>query len=934
MPDRQPSPALTWPGLGLADIVAGMAGRGDHPALMTVHGEAVTTWRYGEVADSALRLATGLVRAGVAPGEPIGLFAPNSAEWVIARLAIGLAGALAAPFEDQSTEEEIAGLVAEAGCRRLFITADHLPALRRLDGGSDLDLHILDSHGVEGDGGAPAWTGLFADSPGDLPAIDLESPSVLLLTSGTTGHPKSFTLSYRNLAANLKAMTQERMVGPEDRFLLPLPLHHVYPYTVGLLTPLVSGATVVFPESVAGPQLVYAMRTAKVTVIVGVPRLYRALLTGIETRAAAGGAVKRRLFPALLAAAKWLLRRTGRSPGRVLFRPLHKQFGPDIWLLLCGGAKLEAPYIETLQALGWEVRSGYGLAETASIFTANLPGGRERLGSEGRPLDGGEIRIADANDEGIGEIQLRGPSVFGGYRRPEHNVNLFAEGGWLRTGDLGYLDDEGFIFITGRAKEMIVLGGGKNVFPEELEKHYGASPFLTEVAVLERDGALVALAVPDLAAIAASGNTQAGDVLRVWFAEAAGRLPSFQRLAGFAATREPLPRNRLGKIRRFLLPDLYDAARRGETRSAKRPLSPEDQALLASVPAGEIFALLQRRYPDKDVTPDSHPQLDLGIDSLEWVTLSLDLAERFGLRLSEEDVADLAHVRDLLIKANQAAERGGAAPDDQAFDGGALDGRRADALSPQQTRWLEPTGALTTAVGLALQGLVKLVIRGWFGLRTEGLDRLPEGPCVLAANHVSDLDPLAVAAALPGHRLKRAYWGGDANRLFRGPLSRLFCRAAHIFPVLDGSPATTLAMAAETLNRGNLLTWFPESWRSPDGTLQRFLPGIGRLLADARVPVVPVYIAGTYEAMPRNRRWPRRHPIRIAFGEPVSFETLVGEALVGEALVGEALAGEALVGETLVGEALAGTAADETPAAIADIVRQHVAELEARVRAS
>jgi long-chain acyl-CoA synthetase len=869
--DRPPADRAAPPGHTLPEIVADMAGRGDHPALMTVQGEAVRSWSYGELADRALRLATGLIDAGVTPGEPVGLFAPNSAEWVIARLAIGLTGALAAPFEHQSTEEEVAGLVAESGCRRLFVTADHVPALRRLEGGSDLELHVLADEAAEDrDGltGAPPWTGLFAEAPGAMPEIDPESPAVLLLTSGTTGHPKSFTLSYRNIAANLKALVQEGLVGPQDRVLLPLPLHHVYPYIVGLLTPFRSGSTVVFPESVAGPQLLQAMRAARVSVIIGVPRLYRALLQGIEGRVASRGALPRRLFRGMLGASKWLNRHTGRTPGKLLFKPIHKQFGPDIWLLISGGAKLEPHFIETLQALGWEVRSGYGLAETASIFTANLPDGRERLGSEGRPLDGGEARIADPDAEGIGEIQLRGPSVFDGYRRPEHNESLFAEGGWLRTGDLGYMDEDGFVYVTGRAKEMLVLGGGKNVFPDELEKHYGASPYVREVAVLEREGALMALVVPDFEAMAADGYSQVNDVLRVWFGQAGRQLPSFQRLAGFMVTREPLPRNRLGKIRRFLLPELYEKAKRGETRPQKKALSADDKQLLATHPAGAIFEMLQTRYPDKEIAPDDSPQLDLGIDSLEWVTLSLDLAERFGLRLSEDEVADLASIRDLLKKANEAAERSAEAEE----AGGAV------ALSPEQTRWLEPTGAAATAAGFALHGLVRLIMKAGFSLRAEGTERIPDGPCVLAANHASDLDPLAVAAALPASRLKRAYWGGDAGRLFRGPISRAFCRAAHIFPVLDRAPQTTLAMAGEALGRGHMLTWFPESWRSPDGELQRFLPGVGRLLKDARVPAVPVFIAGTYEAMPRDRSWPRRHRVRVVFGEPVPYELLVQEA--------------------------------------------------------
>src|SRR5690606_26352648 len=362
-----------------------------------------------------------------------------------------------------------------------------------------------------------------------------------------------------------------------------------------------------------------------VAIMIGVPRLYTALVGGLEGRVAARGTLAKRLFQALVALSALLRRRFGIKAGRILLGSLHRQIGPDLRVMISGGAQLEPAVFRRLEALGWEVLSGYGLAETASIFTGNVPGAKV-IGSEGRPLKGGEIRIAppaegEPGPEGEGEILLRGASVFAGYRNnPEANAAAFTEDGWFRTGDLGRLDERGFVYVTGRSKELIVLGGGKNVFPEELEKIYGDSPYFRELAVLERNGALVALIVPDAEAMRASGYTRVEDVVRVTLADKGRALPSYQRLSGFAVSREPLPRTRLGKYQRFRLGELYERARRGETRPRPPALSPEDRALIAGGPAAEVWKILTERYTERGLSMDASPTLDLGVDSLEWMT--------------------------------------------------------------------------------------------------------------------------------------------------------------------------------------------------------------------------------------------------------------------------------------------------------------------------
>jgi long-chain acyl-CoA synthetase len=532
-------------------------------------------------------------------------------------------------------------------------------------------------------------------------------------------------------------------------------------------------------------------------------------------------------------------------------------------LLVSGGAKLDETSEDRLEALGWTVLTGYGLAETASLFTGNGPEARKR-GSTGRPLAGGQIRIANPDETGIGEIELRGPSIVAGYLdNPEANRAGFSPDGWFRTGDLGHIDRDGFLFVTGRAKEILVLGGSKKIDPEYLERIYGGAPQIREIAVLVNGGALVALVRPDPAKLREMGSTNLRDGVRVVLGVAAQRLPPYQRLSGFALTDQPLPRTRLGKYRRFLLPDLYARALAGGVQRAAHAVSKEDSVLLGNPTARSVWQLLQQRYPTGAIDLDVNLALDLNLDSFAWMELTIAVQDRVGIRLTENDIAGIETMRDLLrICARSAGSTG----------------RQEWAIAEDIDRWLAPTGLVLTVVGLLLYWVNRFVMRRLFRLRVAGLENLPEsGPCLITPNHVSDLDALAIAAAIPISRMYRVYWAGDIVRLFFSAWTRFLCRAAHLFPVDETHPGAAVRAAVRVLQAGNTQVWFPEGWRSPDGRLQRFLPGVGEVLLHAKVPAVPVWIGGAFEALPRGSHVPKFRQVTLNFGRPIAPERLISE---------------------------------------------------------
>jgi long-chain acyl-CoA synthetase len=848
----------TWT---IGRLLRDLAARGRHPAVMSFDADRVVIWESAALAANVLCLAEGLRQSGVDQGGAIALCAPNSPVWIIAALAVLAAGLTVVPIDDLADAKQLEEELESCGARLVLTSSRHLEedgiALRA----AGIDTILVDDT-AQTEAITNSWRSLLREQPVDLPDVADDCPAVLTWTSGTTGTPRAFVLTHRNIAVNVEALRRLAVVGRADRALLPLPLHHAYPFVVGMLTPLALGTTIVLPGGSTGPALMRALREAQVTTIVGVPRLYEALSAAIAARIAARARAVRALWQVLLRLAIAVRRQTGIALGRLLFAPVRRGVAPDLRLLVSGGARLEQGIEERLEGLGWQVLSGYGLAETASLFTCNRPNDR-RAGSAGLPLVG-EIRIAGPDADGIGEIELRGRSITSCYRDdPEANLAAFAGDGWFRTGDLGFVDRDGFLFVTGRIKETLVLGGGKKVSPEDLERAYGGAPEITELALLEDQGTLVALVRPDPAKLHKRGAANIRDGIRVILGEAAQRLPSFHRLSGFALTGEPLPRTRLGKYRRFLLPALYARARAGGSVGVSRVPTVEDQALLRDRTAAAVWRLLQERFPDRSLNLDIDLGLDLNLDSFDWLELSILLHERANVVLAEPDLARIATIRDLL---RLSIERRMSTPAPSAGQ---------PPIAPEIEHWLAPTGGLLTALGAALAALNWAIMRGPFRLRVTGVERLPTTQSfALTPNHASYLDGLVVAAALPWSCLRRVYWAGDAARLFPHPLSRIFCRAAHLFPVDAMHPGAALETGARVLGSGNILVWFPEGWRSPDGRLQHFLPGIGQLLLRSGAPAVPTLIAGTFEALPRGRRFPRLRRLTVTFGEAAPVDAL------------------------------------------------------------
>jgi long-chain acyl-CoA synthetase len=374
----------------LGFLIEVLAEHGDRQAVLALQEEGAESWSYGELAEHARRLAYGLTKASIGRGDHVALLAPNRPEWMVACLGVVGSGAVATPLDVQLGDEALGRILHHSGVKVIFTTAAQTERLERLDIGVTLKPLLLDV----GEDDYRNWLHLLAeeDHGAELAQPEPDEPAALFYTSGTTGAPKGVPLSHANLAFQIDAILEAEVVTEDDRMLVPLPLHHAYPFVMGMLAPLALGLTIVLPHSLTGPQIVRALKEGDVSVIVGVPRLYSALYAGIEERAKSGGKIAAALFGISAALSTWMRHRTGLDAGKLLMHPLRERLGAGLRVLASGGAPLDPELAHKLEGMGWRLINGYGLTETAPLLALKPPDGK-KLGSVGRPMPGIDVRI-------------------------------------------------------------------------------------------------------------------------------------------------------------------------------------------------------------------------------------------------------------------------------------------------------------------------------------------------------------------------------------------------------------------------------------------------------------------------------------------------------------------------------------------------------------
>lgn len=458
----------------------------DIPVMRTHDGkDGYDEITYGELSRRVDAVARWLIDQGIERGDRIAVLGENGPAWATSYLGVQAAGGVAVPVDSLMPSAGIRHIISDSGSRFLFVSprfVSTIEEMRRVptlekkicfeDPGADYEDYLkLDDVLAQG-----------RESSTPLPGRDLDELAAILYTSGTTGHSKGVMLTQRNIASNVAAASRVFVVDTKDVFLSVLPVHHSFEATAGFLLPLYCGSSITYARSLKSAEIVQDIRNTGVTLMVGVPLLFEKMQQGVVRKLKQQG--KDKLVFGMMKVVK-AGRKVSLNLAKPLFRGLREKAGLDkVRYFVSGGGPLDPQVAYFFNHLGLRLFQGYGLTETSPVTHVNLPD-RIRFETVGPPVPHVECKILNPNAQGVGEVCIKGPNVFKGYYKNEEATrDTFTDDGWFLTGDLGFIHDDGYLQITGRAKNMLVTGGGKNVYPEEIEFYLNRSPFIAESLVL------------------------------------------------------------------------------------------------------------------------------------------------------------------------------------------------------------------------------------------------------------------------------------------------------------------------------------------------------------------------------------------------------------------------------------------------------------------
>ncbi len=509
-------------------------------------------YTYGDLKDRVLAVKQYLYSLGLKPGDRFGVLGENSPEWAISYLGIIRAGLICVPLDALLSEAELIHILRESTARGVLCSEGHLYKIESIKGELKNLQWLINMKKIR-----------------ELPStknekkveIKPESLAVLIFTSGTTGLAKAVMLSHKNIISNLQAIEKVLPLYHTDSFVSIIPMHHTFEATCGFLYPLYRGVSIFYPPSLKPNDLIATFKEAKITCLVAVPLLFAKFLAGIQRKIATASVPTKLIFTTISGMAsvfKFL-----RKP---LFSKVRKEMGlENLRIAVSGGAALSAKVAQGLALLDIPIFQGYGLTEAAPVVSVN-PMSRPKNDTVGKPIPGVEVKISEPDENGIGEIIVRGPNIMLGYYNNERATNEVIKDGWLYTGDLGYIDDEGYIHITGRKKSLIVTPTGKNIIPEELEEKLLTSKWIKEVLVVPRidpqtkNEEICALVYPDyelLEKYSIAHNvklefSEIEKIIRDEIRKINENLPVYKRITKFEIREDEFPKTTTQKIKRHM----------------------------------------------------------------------------------------------------------------------------------------------------------------------------------------------------------------------------------------------------------------------------------------------------------------------------------------------------------------------------------------------
>jgi long-chain acyl-CoA synthetase len=462
---------------------------GKFPCMKRFDGERFVDISFDDFTEKVYKIGKGLLAMGFAEGDRVAILSENRPEWGASYLGALAAHCVDVPLDALLKMSGWSHILRDSQARALVVSANLLPEFEQIfDDLPDLEYLICM------DKPPPGSQAIYLDDleekgaqfQGELPKPALDDIAAILYTSGTTGQSKGVMLTHGNITSDIDGVLQKIDAGPQDNFLSVLPIHHTFECTCGFLTPIAAGCCITYARGLASKLIVEDIRNNKATILLGVPLLFEKMYAGIMRAIAKKPPFTRLMFKASYGLSRLMLDLFKSEAGKKIFRGLRDKAGlSSLRLMVTGGAPMPPEIAKAFNLLGFTFIQGYGLTESSPVLTLN-PIDKHKDASIGVVVPGAEMKLINTDSRGIGHIIAKGPMIMKGYYRNQAATEEVLKDGWLYTGDSGWVDDEGYYYIAGRLKNVIITPAGKNVYPEEIEAVLNMSPYILETLVMGR----------------------------------------------------------------------------------------------------------------------------------------------------------------------------------------------------------------------------------------------------------------------------------------------------------------------------------------------------------------------------------------------------------------------------------------------------------------
>lgn len=817
-------------------------------------------YTFDDVRELTLRAAGFFAHNEIKQNDRVILFSNNMPEWGITYFGILKAGATAIPIDPASSVDEIIAF-AKAGEASAIVLSPKLA-----EDNPEIIAKFSDA-GVN----VKVWTfDQVFEMPNELEEskrLALLPPKVLgnaiaslIFTSGTTGKPKAVMLSHKNFTNMISMLSSVLDMDLTDGVLSVLPMHHTFEFSAGFLTPFSNGTQITYLNELTAEDLSRTMENSHVTGMVGVPALWEMLHRRIKTRLRERGDWVADLADNMIEFNAWVRDNTPFNLGPIVFFPIHQGLGGKMRYLISGGSALSEKVQKDLHGLGFTVLEGYGLTESSPVLTVARPGNKLLRGSVGKPLPGVEVKIDNPDASGVGEVIARGQNVMVGYYNNDDATEAVLQDRWLRTGDLGKIDEDGNLFIVGRSKDVIIDSNGKNIYPDEIEDLYSKSDFMKELSVVglpDDDGGekIASLVVPDYEKDIALSRSEVNKKIEEHFREISAGIPFFKRVKVLHITPFELPRTATRKVKR---PEVVEMLQTLEQRSKNKTKTiveakGDDNMLWIR----KIVASVSNR-PLSDIAVEDK-LADLGFDSLMFVELQAAVEDAGGRVVSPDTLNEVQTVRELLTAVNRLDKSKKLADEPKAEEKDGDD----DIFIPSLVRRIG-----NAAVDFAQETLYTNVL----DTNIEGGANVPQHVnFIVAPNHASHIDTGLVKRALGKEVAEQTVAVAAADYWFDTKYKRAYMNNFTTLVPIErtGSLRQSLRHVTRILQEGYNALIFPEGTRSTSGEIAEFKPVIGYLALNQKIGILPIYLWGTFDAYPKGMTVPKRKSIGAKIGAKV-----------------------------------------------------------------